>query len=99
MAETLTGIVGSCELPPDNERFPVTGIVLRPLEEWEVGFYIGATIKLILPDGRVFISRIRGQELSYAVPEGIPTAILIDDIRELENQVPVGTKMFVDEPE
>jgi hypothetical protein len=60
---------------------------------------LGAVIKLVLSDGRVFKTRIRGGEFRSQVPKDMPVAILVEDIPELENQVPVGTKMFVDEPE
>jgi hypothetical protein len=100
MKEVLAGVVSSCQ-PHRLEKFPELkpGLLLRPTEEWAAPIIVGAMAKLCLPNGEEYKAKIRGFELRSLVPKDIPVAILIEEMPELDNDVPTGTKVFVEEKE
>jgi len=100
MKEVLAGIVSSCRLHR-FEKAPESkpGLVLRPMEEWATLMIVGAVVKLCFPNGKEYNAKIRGFELPSLIPKDIPFAILIEEMPEVDNNVPTGTKVFVEEKE
>jgi hypothetical protein len=43
------------------------------------------------------MAKINGFELPSLIPKGTPFAILIEELPELDNHVPAGTKIFISE--
>jgi len=56
-------------------------------------------VKLCLPNWKEYKAKIRGFELPSLIPKDIPFAILIEEMPELDNDVPTVTKVFVEEKE
>ncbi len=100
MKEVLSGIVSTCQLHR-FEKFPELkpGLLIRPMEEWAASMVVGSRAKLILPNGKEYNVKINGFEFRSAIPKEIPVALLIEEIPELDNDVPSGTKVFVKEKE
>jgi hypothetical protein len=100
MKEVLAGIVSSCQLHRfDNLPESKPRLVLRPTEEWAAPMIVGAVVLLCFPNGKEYKAKIRGFELRSLIPKDIPVAILIEEMPELDNDVPTGTKVFVEEKE
>jgi hypothetical protein len=100
MKEVLAGIVASCQ-PYRFEFAPEIKprLLLRPKEEWETAMVVGASVRLCLPNGKEITTKIKGFEIPSVVPKGTPFAILIEEIPGIDNHVPAGTKVFVNEKE
>lgn len=100
MKEVLAGIIASCQ-PHRIENAPELkpGLLLRPTEDWTAPIIVGAYVRLCLPNGKEYTAKVRGFEFPSLVPKGTPVAILIEELPELDNRVPEGTKVFVSEKE
>ena len=100
MKEVFVGIVSSCQI----HRFEMIPelkprLLLRPTEEWATPIIVGAVVKLCLPNGKEYKAIIKGFELPSMIPKDIPIALLIEEMPELDNDVPIGTRVFVEETE
>jgi hypothetical protein len=100
MKKVFAGVVSSCQLHR-FEKMPESkpGLLLRPTEEWATSIIVGAAVKLHLPNGKEYQARIKGFEIPSMIPKDVPVALLIEEMPELDNEVPVGTKVFVEETE
>jgi hypothetical protein len=98
MKEVLAGVVASCQ-PQRYENLPEVKprLLLRPTKEWTTAIIVGASVKLHLPNGKEITAKIKGFELPSLIPKGTPFAILIEELPELDNHVPAGTKIFISE--
>src|SRR5262245_7390544 len=95
MKEVLPGIVSSCQLHRfDNLPESKPRLVLRPTEEWATTIIVGAMVKLCLQNGEEYKTKIRSFELPSLITKDIPFALLIEEMPELDNDVPAGTKVF-----
>jgi len=81
-----TGVVKSSELSEVSE-----GILLRSEAGWRYPITIGKKIMLILPDGSFYHPKVTGGETMTTDP-----AIVIELIPEINNEVPTGTRVYVD---
>ena len=97
MAEKLAGVVQTCTVETPKVEGGPEGLLLRPAREWDADLVSRAPVRLVLPDGRCIRTKILGTELRYFVPEGTPIAILVELQPELDNNVPAGTLIYVDE--
>jgi hypothetical protein len=97
MAEKLAGVVQTCEVLLPTEGIGPSGLSLRPAEEWDADMVIGSSVRLVLPSGETHRTKLRGGEMWRLLPEGMPVAILVEFLPEIDNEVPAVTLVFVDE--
>ena len=96
MAEILAGIIDTCEVITFNGwGEPQFG--LRPLQDWKGPIDFGALIRLALPDGQEFQTRIKGVELIDNAKNNPPRAVSIKCLPELNGHVPSGTRVYIEE--
>src|SRR5689334_22984635 len=85
------GVVKSCEtLETSFNGKTLNYIVLRPEAGWRYPIPISRKIMMILPDGRTYYPKVKGAEEMTADP-----GIAIEIIPEINNQVPNGTRIYV----
>lgn len=96
MTRHFAGVIQSCEPsgPQTNTDAPAT-LLLRPADHWLYPIYIRKSVHLVLPDGRSFETIVRGGEIMTSEPR----AILVELIPEIDNEIPAGTRLYVDEYE
>ena len=87
-----TGLVKSSEPSEISvEGFVKKGILLRPEAGWRYPTTVNKTIMLILPDGSSYYPTVTGGEILTTDP-----GIVISLIPEIGNQVPKGSRVYVD---
>ena len=92
MVEQFSGSIKSIEiLEPSSEKVTPVGLLLRPVREWEKSIVVGQRVKLILPDGTCYFSKVRGGEI---MTNETP-AMLIEFVPEIKSNIPEGTRVFI----
>lgn len=90
--ERFSGIVKSSEvMEPSSDGVTPVGLLLRPVDTWQTSIVVGMKVKLILPDGSCYFSRVRGGEI---MTKESP-AMLVEFIPEIKNKIPEGTRVNV----
>ncbi len=86
-----TGVVKSSELSEISiPGFTRKGILLRADAGWRYPIPIGKKIMLMLPDGSSYYPKVTSGEIMTTDP-----AIVIELIPEINNEVPKGSKVYV----
>ena len=87
-----TGVIRSSEVSEISfEGFKKTGILLRPEAGWRYPITVGKEIMLTLPDRSSYYPKVTGGEIMTSDP-----GIAIELIPAIGNQVPEGTRVYVD---
>src|ERR1051325_7004789 len=92
MVEKFSGSVESTEVfLPSPSRVTPVGLLLWPRDTWARTIIVGQSIKIVLPNGREFFSKVRGGEIMTGESAGM----LIEPIPEVDNMIPPGTQVYV----
>jgi hypothetical protein len=97
MAEKLAGVVRACTVQLPSQNGLSGGLLLRPEREWDSQLVVRSAVRLELPGGRSLHTKIKGGELWRYLPDGSPAAILVELQPDVENEIPAGTLVYIDE--
>ena len=74
------------------------GVIIVPVEPWDVPLKVGATLELRKPDGTYLITHVRGVEMSNPPRLDGKVGLLVGDASLSKDDVPPGTEVYVTYP-
>lgn len=93
MSEELAGTIKSSQFQPPNPKGLAVGIIIRPEgDDWLASFVVGNMARLVFPNGEEYLAKIIGGEICTPPPRGI----LLEPLPQFDNQIPPGTKVYVE---